>query len=434
MPGRNIKILIVTYYYPPVGGIAVQRVVKLAKYLPTCGVDVEILTTAHGMGYIQDASLISRNDLENITTHRFGADKLMTHHQLKVNYQGLRPMSYYLGLRGLPMMDIYSEWFRSIRHKLGDLYNEVRFDAVLTTSPPNSTHFIGLYLKNKFGVPWYMDIRDSIVERPGVRPSFTNALVKLISLQHERIFAKNADSIVLVSDPMRDNFIRRNKQVDPTKVHVIPNGYDPDDYAGVAPEKQQHGSLTFTYTGSLTGDRSPESFVLALQSLIAEQQIEPGEFYIRFVGCFSEDIIRMFDGISKSIRTEFTGVVSHAESINYQLQSDILLLFNTTESSTSDEILTGKIFEYIAARKPIFVIGSGDGPLKKLIEDGDLGFVSDFLNVASIEAGILFFYKLWDKGGGLQCSPDEGLLTRYSRKEQAKEVARIISDITSSRC
>ena len=127
---RPLNLLLATYEYPPVGGIAVQRAIKFAKYLPSYGIHPVVLTNAHGVGFAQDPTLLRRNGLEGVKTYRLGGEPLGDYTRRR--NAGTLPIweRYLRAVRSLPWMDVYSEWYRTIRKDLIGLARDERIETL----------------------------------------------------------------------------------------------------------------------------------------------------------------------------------------------------------------------------------------------------------------------------------------------------------------
>lgn len=421
----------VTYDYPPVGGISVQRVVKFAKYLQRFGIRPVVLTNEHGIGFARDDTLMSKNRLDAITTYRLGGASLRDY-QLRRNDGRLSTLERYRrGITNLPWMDIYSKWYRSIRNDLISIVENEEIQCVFSTSPPHSTHFFGLHLSDRLGIPWVMDIRDSMTWAPASNNHLHEKLQRLVERHHERRFVRAANAVITISDPMARNIAERLGSLAINKVHVITNGYDDEDYVGLRPEPKTDRRFTIVYTGSLLGKRSPTPLFDALRSLASKGAIDPSRVLLRFVGNFDSEAKRQFCEIRDVVDVDVIEHVPHWKSLSYQLGADLLVLFVTSNTQNAgSEILTGKVFEYMASHRPILAI-TGPGPLGDIIHEGGFGLAGDYRDIESLERVFLRFYDDWMQNGHVDTHPSTEQLRKYSRLEQARHLAKIIHGLVA---
>lgn len=423
------RLLLVTYDFPPVGGVGVQRVVKLVKYLPENGIEPIVLTNAHALSAPKptDPSLLDAEYLRETKIIRKGGDKLARYHRYKTTRdKTLYPYLLYLGIKNVWFMDIFKEWFDSCKPMLETIASDFEFDCILTTSPPHSVHFFGDWLSNKLRIPWIMDLRDSMTIRVNRLPGITSRIQMHAEARFERRFVERAARILTVSEPMKSNLILRNGSHLSTKVSVLPNGFDPDDFGDAEDRESDFSDKSFvvTYTGTLIGRITPLLFVDALETLVRRKAVDGNLLVVRFVGEFDErttSCIRRLEGFTNLQLKEF---VPHADAVRMQETSDLLLLITAPgKDEYAAEIITGKVFEYMAAKRPIFALTT-PGPLKDIVSKG-FGYTAAPDDVDNIAATFQNIFEDW-QSGRLRYSPNPELLRRHDRREQAAELADIV--------
>ena len=118
----------------------------------------------------------------------------------------------------------------------------------------------------------------------------------------------------------------------------------------------------------------------------------------------------------------------HAESIANLIKSDCLLLV-VDESKESEEIVPGKVYEYIGVRKPIIAIGPVEGAVGRLIKSTNAGFIAHQNRISEIEEIYLNYYTEW-QNGTLISNSDESQISKYERKNAAKYLAELLDEIS----
>lgn len=423
---RPLNLLLVTYDYPPVGGIAVQRAVKFAKFLPSLGIRPIVLTNGHGVGFVQDATLMPKNHLEGLKTYRVGAHSLGDYTRRRNDGTLQVWERYWRGLINLPWIDVYGQWYRSIRNDLIGLAKDEKIDCVLTTAPPHSTNFIGYFLSRNLGLPWIMDLRDSMTWAPGSHNRLHDRLLRLVERYYETLFVQAASSVITISEPMAENIKRRLGGDARTPLHVIFNGFDADDYQGLKPTPGVPGRMLVAYTGSLRGKQSAQPFFEALRLLITRGLVDPKKLVLRFVGSFGPAALEEFRAIPESVEVQQIDHVPHRDSLEYQMGADLLLLLVTSNTQgVGSEVLTGKVFEYMASGRPILAV-TVPGALQELIEGGRFGATADYRSIESVAEAFLGLYRQWANRGSVEYSPLPGALQRYSRRAQSNQLATVI--------
>ena len=274
------KVLIITYYWPPMGGGGVQRWLKMTKYLRDFGWEPVIFTVEGGEGAVEDPGLASQIP-PNIETHRvkiwepFDLYKRFTgkgkEEKLTPGLVSSKKSSWSqkisVWIRGnLFIPDARMFWIRPSTKYLTRYLKNHQIDAIVSTGPPHSTHLIALNLKKKFSNPWLADIRD-----PWTNIDFYDKLMlnKWADRKHHKLelqVLQTADQIVTVSDSWADDF----KRLGGFRPVVITNGFDPQDFEDSGNvDLDEH--FTITHAGSLNNDRNPELLWEVLGRLIKEE-------------------------------------------------------------------------------------------------------------------------------------------------------------------
>ena len=238
-----------------------------------------------------------------------------------------------------------------------------RPDAVFTTSPPESTHLVGLAL-HSVGVPWIADLRDGwTFEPPTLRPYF-----RFLDRALERAVVQRANLVTAATEPLVAHLARVKGSR--TRVVELTNGFDPRSMEASRDERssldQSRFSLVYTGTGILDG-KDPLPFLRGLRRLLAEQPALRQKLEVVFAGNFTREEANAMLAPELSGVFRFLGRVEHARALGLQRAADGLLLI-TTRGATS--IATGKIYEYLAACKPIFALAEGNVAVELLGRSG----------------------------------------------------------------
>ena len=210
--------------------------------------------------------------------------------------------------------------------------------------------------------------------------------------------------------------------LDENKFHHVPNGYDSSDFPVV--EQKRNDKFTVTYTGSLYGRRNPSSFFAAIDKLIAEEKVNPNELHLRFVGRFGAEVEEMFNNASFRDAIETVSYVPHHESIKFLMQSDALLLI-VDESKESEEIVPGKVYEYIGVKKPIIAIAPNKSAIADLMIETGSGRLAHQSEIGKTADIILDYYSQW-KNNNITYNPDMEKVESYERRNAAKKLAGLL--------
>ena len=251
-------------------------------------------------------------------------------------------------------------------------------DVVLTTSPPPSLHLLGAAVKRTTGAAWVADLRDPLTSHPH-RRGYESRLARLKEKTTGgvgRLVASQADAIVAVSDAIAEEM----RALEPKgKVVTIANGCDFDDFAGL--EYHSSDRLRITHAGHFHGKRDPKPFLRAL----ADSGLD--DVVVRFAGDFRAADREYAESLGLGDRIELLGDVSRRRSLELQRDSEVLLLLIPESGGRGKGVLTGKIFEYLAAERPILAVVPPDGAAAELVRDTGAGVVVPSDDVDALAGG-----------------------------------------------
>jgi glycosyltransferase involved in cell wall biosynthesis len=291
---------------------------------------------------------------------------------------------------------------------------------VLTTSPPNSVHLVGAAVKRTTGARWVADLRDSIAAHPHRRVERAAVRAKeKISDQVARLVARQADAIVAASDAIADEARALHPQ---GVVTAILNGADFDDFAGL--EYRRGKRFRITHTGSFFGKRDPRPFLQAL----ADSGLE--DVVARFVGDFRSSDREWAARLDLGDRLELHPYVPRRLSLALQRDSDALLLLIPEAGGRGKGVLSGKVFEYLAAERPILAAVPPDGAAAELIQETGAGVVAAPDDVPALVSALRALHDAWAAGtlDGTPLSPaDRERLGRGARVEELAELLRALA-------
>jgi glycosyltransferase involved in cell wall biosynthesis len=417
-----VKLLLVTMYFPPAGGGGVQRPLKFATHLPAHGIETHVLAPDDPKWVNVDADLkpptqawIHRARYLGPRSRRLG-DEL--HGRAGLDRLSLQARSL---SRRLLVPDENVTWTLTAIPTALRIVRKEGIDVVLTTSPPNSVHLIGAAVKAATGARWVADLRDSIAAHPHRRVE--NAAVRAkerVSEQVARLVARQADAIVAASDAIAEEA----RELDPSGVVVpILNGADFDDFAGL--EYRRGDRFRITHAGSFFGKRDPRPFLTAF----AEAGLD--DAVARFVGDFRPADREWAEGLGLGDRLDLREYVPRRESLQLQRDSDALLLLIPEAGGRGRGVLSGKVFEYLAAERPILAAVPPEGAAAELIEETGAGVVAPPDDVDALREALVRLHDAW-RAGSLDGTPlsDEDR-ERLGRGARVEELADLLRGLTA---
>ena len=412
-----MKVLLVTMYFPPAGGGGVQRPLKIATHLPALGIETHVLAPDDPKWLHRDEELRPPTQAFVHRARYLGPRARLPSEELHGLEGGERMLAQArLAYRRVLLPDASVTWMPTAVPAAVRLVKREGIDAVITTSPPYSMNLIGAAVKRLTGIPWIADLRDSVLANADRR--FERAAVQAKEKALERVVrlvARSADGVVAVSEPIADE-VRR---FEPTgQVRVIPNGCDFDDFAGL--EYRPGERFRITHTGSFFGQRNPRAFLSALASSGLEDVVA------RFVGDFRSADREWVSSLGLGDRLELLPYVPHHRALELQRDSEANLLLLPEAAGRGRVVPSGKIFEYLAAERPILAAVPTDGAAAELVRETGAGVVVAPEDERGLREALVGLHARWRAGklSNGYLSPEQR--RRLSRKTRVEELADLL--------
>jgi len=355
------RILIVAYFYPPLNIIGARRPYALAKWLRRRGHEVTVLTSlqsGHGPDDAGDRLLRARDLLTTRLNWRREGMQAITGQ----SDAAWTPGANFWGAIFMPDVQLLS-WLPFAVGASLRLHRRERFDAVITTSPVESAHGVGLALSRR-GVAWVADLRDGWrFEAP--REDWPLAVQRRLDAAMERLVVTSADEVVTISEPLAQDLRRRHG----IAVETITNGFDPEDasVASTLPAPLDPAKLTLVHTGGLGAERTLRPLLDALARLAREDSSILERVELVLAGAQTTQERAMYAEPELAPFVRHVGFVPRPQAMALQRAADVLVLV-TTGVRVGEA--TGKLFEYLAARRPILVLGAGSAAADIVVEAG----------------------------------------------------------------
>jgi hypothetical protein len=415
----------------------VQRFLKFSKYLRSFGWEPVIYTVENGQFQVIDHSF-EKDIPPNLTVLKQPIREPYEFYKLFVGQnRGEKTNSVFISnkkkssvtqkiafwIRGnFFIPDARMFWIKPSVKFLNEYLSKSNVDAIVSTGPPHSVHIIAMRLRQKLNIPWLADFRD-----PWTKMYYYPDLMltKWADKKHHRLekeVLSNADAITVIGETMKQEF----SEIVNREMEVITNGYDEDDVYSPG-EIVMDKRFSMAYIGTLLEDTRPFILWQALSELVNENKQFAADLDIKLIGKIDVNII---ESIKKSnLANYFSRVeyVPHKEVSKIQQQSQVLLM-KVYDSSASKGIITGKLFEYLTAKRPVLFIGPEDGDAAKIIEETGTGVINNYTDVTSLKQKILLLYSQY-KAGTLRVNPKG--VEQYSRKNLTGKLAEVLNKISS---
>ncbi len=408
------RVLFIAYTFPPHGGTGVQRSVKFVRYLPSHDWQPTVLT-ASAKPALTDPEL-ARQVPPQTEIVRVGGLVLPVSWPWRLRY-GIR--------QWILTVDDRIGWLPFAVQRARRLFQQNAFDAIYSTSGPYTDHLVALRIKRDTGLPWVADFRDPWLDN--FSQQFATRVHRAVCAHLEQQVIETADRILVVSEPMRTQLLDRYPSLNASRCTVLPNGFDPNDFERLE-SAPRDGRFTLVHSGSLYGPReqSAQAFLLALNLNLRNQEIPRHAICVRFVGRAGFEAHEQARQLGLEDVVEFRGQLAHREALAHQLAADILLLI-VGSGPGSASVATGKVYEYLAAGKPILALAPPSAAAA-LVEEAQVGTTAPPDDPKAIAVALTQLYRDWREGQP-QVRPNPAILARYDRRNQAAQLAQIFDTL-----
>lgn len=420
-----MKLLIISFAFPPFNSIGAVRVGKTAKYLTELGHDVRVVTAKDQpfpptLPVEVDPNIVTYTKWLNLRSPArvvlsepgvaSGTDSpngQVTSFLKKTVGAAYRTLLYF--------PDSNIGWFFTAVSASSNLIKNWRPDIILASSPPPTCLLVAARLSRLHSIPWVADLRDLWVDhqyyqQPGWR--------RFIETKLERRVLASAADFITVSEPLAETL--RDKYAKPTS--VVLNGFDPTDYPSDSRVLFNDGCLRILYTGVVyEGKQDPSPVFEALRKLgpLVEK------LRVVFHGVYLNSVREMIERYNLSGIVEVNSLVPYRESLKLQMEADILLLLLWTDQAQRG-VYTGKLFEYIGARRPILAVGPADNVAAEMILKKQAGVVT--ADPVEIAGHLRNWLEEKQRLGFVPGLPED-VVAGISRKEQVKVLADRLANI-----
>ncbi len=470
--GGGRTLLVLTYRWPPQGGVSVQRVTKFVKYLSRRGWRPVVHTVSNPYAPVRDQGL-ARDVPPGVAVYRTptieweavekslaglvrrirgrngavtsaardageGDDALRREAETgtvgRTEREARRKRHGQLGALGnfvwskLLVPDPQIVWAGAAYLRSLAIARRERPDAIFSTSPPNSVNVLAAALARRLGIPWIADLRDPWTD--GVRRKQWypgNPGRQRREERWEREIFERASAVVVTTEATRADFLRKYPWCPPEKVAVITNGFDAEDFAHVTPEPRflEPGLLHVTVTGTVETLFDLMPFFTAVRDLVRDDADARRLLRVNFVGAKRQPLYDEFiarEGLGDVVR--FHPFQPHADSVQFLADSTALMLCQVPREDSGAIKIQGKMCEYLYTRKPIIAL-TIPGETATILQRTGLGRIADPRDTAAIRKlleGLLAEFA----AGTLAVQPNEEAIAEFDRERQAEKLARLL--------
>jgi len=407
------RVLVIAYEYPPLGGGGVFRTLKFTKYLPHFGWKPYVLTVKNPEYRVRDPTLLKEVPQEAKIYRVFSFEHKFFHFERRL-----------FGCRWIFIPDANIGWLPFAMKKGKEVITREKIDVIYATAPIFTSLLIGCLLKRETGKPLIVDFRDPWTQNVFIR--YPTKFHRKIEEKMEETVLRVADYVITATESMKAELANKYPFISKRCV-TITNGFDPEDFRNLKRESHEE-KFIITYTGGFYGLRTPEYFLTALRELIDEDEELKENLEVLFVGQVGRQGREIVRKLQLHNVVKLIPYTSHKRSIEYQVNSDVLLLVITEAGITSfPGAVTAKLFEYLAARRTILGLVPSEGEAAHIIKSMKAGIVSSPKNVNSIKGAITELYQKWKNE---TLTTPESDISKYSRKMLTKKLVTVFNYVS----
>lgn len=425
------RVLIITYYWPPTGGSGVQRWEKFTKYLPEEGWQPVIYTPSNPEMLAVDECLQSEipEDTEVIKTkiiEPYSFYRRFTHkkeinpiNSQKKNWK----QKFALFIRSnMFIPDPRVTWVSKSVNVLEKYLKQHPVDVIVSTGPPHSMHLIARKIASSMNIPWIADFRD-----PWTKMFYFKdlRLGRRAWKKHNKLeqgVLDDADVVIAVSPLVREDFQNKTS----TPVELITNGFDEEDFTM---DIKPNGFFNIVHTGLFASDGIPATLWKVLADLMEKDPLLRSQLCIRLVGKTDTEVLESLGEYGLSDNVLDLGYRSHIESICEQKAASLLIL-PLRKAPEYRKTLPGKIFEYMASRRPVLGIGQEYGVAAEFLKTNGAGVMYDWDNYEGLSS---FIRQAWErhKAGEWYCT--SGDISRFSRRALTRDLVKVMDSLVKNK-
>ncbi|AFN75670.1 glycosyl transferase group 1 [Melioribacter roseus P3M-2] len=416
------KVLVLAYYYPPMGLSGVQRVQKFTKYLPHFNWEPTIITTGKVAYYAHDLSLLDEvKDLRIIRTESLDLNSIIGKKYGTVNVpkEFIRKIfSNFSKTFFIP--DNKKSWAVRAYQKARELLQNEHFDVIFVSIPPYSSFVYAAKLKKEFNIPLIVDYRDLWLDN-----HFAYYPTPYHRSQHKKLEYGSlhaADRVVAVNRRIKEYLIQTYPFLTFEEVVIIPHGYDQEDFnVEVEEDLLSKEKLRFTYSGLFYESITPVYFLKAFKKLTVERPDIASNIELEFIGLLRDEYKKLIVDLGLNESVKIHGYIEHKDTVK-RLKATNILWMTIGNTKNAETISTSKLFEYFGARKPILGCVP-DGAAKTALIEYGASYITSPDNIDEIKNAFVQIYS--DYSENKLPVPTEEFVAKHDRKLLTEQLTKL---------
>ena len=435
------KVLFITYYFPPSGGPAVQRILRFVRHLPGFGWKPIVLTVKDGDFPVLDRSLLVKVPPETLVYRTFIPEpykfyrKFISGNDVEAldittlavddtEEVSLKERIAFWVRSWIFIPDPRIGWLPFAVYKGWRIVRQHKVDLIFSSGPPNTVHLIAWVLKIMTRKKWVSDFRDPWFKH--LVPARKGWLPRKIEEKMCRLTLTASNHVVAVGNGVGQELASSVGRSLATKYSTIFNGFDSDNFKDLAAQDASH--FRICYVGSFFGRYDPASFVTAMEQLSEENPDFKASLEMVFCGRVDDDVKRRFLSAKFAQRVKFVDYQSHRETLQLMKSSTLLLLY-IIDSEQGRHILTTKLYEYLGSRKPILALAPDDSEAANIIRKTNAGYIVSPNRIFKIRRKLLLIFEEWRENKLRNFCPNETEVLNFEGQNLTRQLATVFDQL-----
>ena len=416
------KVLVIAYYYPPLGLSGVQRTLKFTKYMKNFDWAPTVITTGNVAYFAHDFSLLKEAEdagVRIIRTEAFDINAIIgkQYKTVSIPRELIRKTLSNIS-KAVFIPDNKKSWARQAYKTAKALFEKEKFDLIFVTIPTFSSFVYAAKLKKEFGIPLFVDYRDLWFGN-----HFAFYPTPYHKYSHKKLEYKSlraAEKVIVINRKIKEKLLVTYPFLSFEDVMIIPHGFDPADFEIPEEKIESSSKMKLTYAGMFYENITPEFLLRAFKQLSIERPDIAANIELEFIGYLRKENKKLITelGINESVRDH--GYLDHKETVKRLKGSDVLWMM-IGKIKNADTISTSKLYEYFGTRKPILgclVEGAAYSALKEY----GAAFITPPDNIQEIKDAIIKIHDLYQQKN--LPIPNEDFVQRHDRIMLTEELTK----------
>ncbi len=413
------KVLVISYYFPPMGLSGVQRVAKFVKYMKDHNWEPTVITINPKYYYAFDQSLLDELEASEIRIIRTDSKDptQVVVKQSKIKSDLFRKLLNRIS-QTFFLPDNKLWWKNKAIKSAKEILDEEKFDVIFASAPPYTCFRIGVALKSKYNIPLILDYRDAWLD--DVLSFYPTPIHRAIVKKMEERVLRSSNKIIAYTRQIKEHVLKNYPFLSSDDIKIIPHGFDEEDFAIKWVSNKPKHKMRITYSGVFYDLRIPKYFIKAVRELFFERPDLSNKMEFCFVGNFPKKYLKLIKEYKLVYTFNIVGYLEHKEAMRYLLDSDVLWLM-INHSKNPHLVATGKLYEYFGTRKPILGCVP-EGAASQLLREYNASIITPPDDVQKIKDALLKFYEMYESNNLPR--PSDEFVAKFNRKNLTYELIK----------